>query len=118
MERVLKFEKIKTKMAAQALLRKTSILEEISKEKYSFEFWRGNVHETVLQVFFVLSTWPVPPRGIDGTLLPHAANDNSENETLFAWNCGLYRSADQLHSCASGDLATEVELNFLRRKNP
>ena len=81
-------------MAAQGLLRKTSILQKISKEKHSFESWCGNVNETVLQVFFVLSTWPVPPRGIDGTLLPHAANENSENETLFAdlfaWNCGLY----------------------------
>ena len=54
--------------------------------------------------------------------ISYAANDNREIEMiirgyshlLFAWNCGLYWSADGLHACARGDLA-KSRFEFARR---
>lgn len=77
-------KKIKTNMTARGLLRKTSILQENSKEKHSFESLCGNVNKTALQVFFVLSTWPGSSRGImDETLLLHLTPLTTKAKTKY-----------------------------------
>ena len=89
---------------------------DVAIDRAGYQSWKRQ-QTTTLQVFFVLFTRPASPSGIYGSLpLPlvlltttrkrkHYSRVIRGYSRFFAWNCGLYWSAERFHACAKCDLA-------------